>query len=146
MAERNTTAAAAILGLSAAVGLTGAGYFISTTVYKGRLASNTVTVKGFAERDVKADLAMWQIGYSITGGNLTDLYTQSTHNENALVSFLTQRGFAKDDIKSGNLQISDLLANQYRPNNIQEAQRYILRNTITVRSNDVALVDQTNTH
>src|SRR5262249_54060674 len=58
---------AAILGLSVAAGLTTAGYFVSQTMYKGRLASNAVTVRGFAEQDVRADLALWQIGFSVTG-------------------------------------------------------------------------------
>ena len=143
MDTKSNQAAAAILGLLVAIGLAAAGYFVSTTLYKARLASNTVTVKGFAERDVKADLALWQISYSITGGNLGTLYAQSSGNEAALTAFLVQKGFGKDEIKSGALQVTDLLANQYRANNVTEAQRYIISNTITVRSTKVALVDQT---
>lgn len=143
MAEKNRTIAAGILGLFVALGLSGAGYFVSTTIYKGRLASNTVTVRGFAEQDVKADLALWQIGYSLTGGNLAELYARSSASERMLVEFLTGRGFRMADIRTGNLQVTDLLANAYRSEHIAAAQRYILRSTITVRSDDVGLVDQT---
>lgn len=139
--ERNTPIAAAILGLCVAIGLAVAGYFVSGTLYKGKLASNAVTVKGFAERDVKADLALWQIGYSITGGNLADLYSQASNDEKTLIAFLTARGFKQDEIKPDGVHVNDLLSNAYRPNNVAEAQRYILGDTITVRSN-VALVDQ----
>jgi hypothetical protein len=142
MELRRDAAPAAVLGLLVCIGLALAGYFVSETFYKGRLASNTVTVKGFAERDVKADLALWQISYSITGGNLPALYAQSSANETVLVAFLSQKGFRKDEIKSGALQVNDLLANQYRGNNISEDQRYIISNTLTVRSTNVALVDQ----
>ncbi|MBV8536978.1 MAG: SIMPL domain-containing protein [Alphaproteobacteria bacterium] len=142
MFEKNTNLAAAILGVLVAVGLAVGGYFVSTTFYKGRLASNTVNVKGFAERDVKADLALWHIGYSLTGGNLADLYSRSSADEDTLIGFLVSKGFKKEDIKSGNLQVNDLFANNYRPNGVGEGQRYIIRNTITVRSQDVALVDQ----
>lgn len=142
MAEKATNLAAATLGVFVAVGLAAGGYFISTTLYKGRLASNTVTVKGFAERDVKADLALWQISYSKTGGNLSDLYSQSTRDEAALVEFLAKQGFKTEDIKPGQLQINDQFANNYRPNGVSEGQRYILRNAISVRSEDVGLVDQ----
>jgi len=141
--EKNRTIAAAILGVLVAIGLAAAGYFISDTLYKGKLASNTVTVKGFAERDVQADLALWQISYSATGGNLNDLYSQSNNDENTIIQLLTQKGFKKDDIRSSDAQINDLMANQFRANGVSENQRYILRNTITVRSNNVALVDQT---
>lgn len=135
--------AAAILGLSMAVGLAGAGYFISTTVYKGRLASNTVTVKGFAERDVRADLALWQISYSITGGKLDDVYARSHANEETLVAFLVQKGFRGEDIKPGNLNLTDLQANPYRPKDASDRARYILNENISVRSNDVDLVERT---
>jgi uncharacterized protein len=135
--------AAAVLGLAIAVGLAGAGYFISTTLYKGRLASNAVSVKGFAERDVKADLALWQIGYSLTGGDLADVYARSRANEEALIGFLTQKGFPKADIKSDNVEVTDLLANPYRPKDASEKDRYILKGTILVRSNDVERVDRT---
>jgi hypothetical protein len=43
--EFNSKIAAAILGFWVAAGLAGDGYFISYTVYKGRLASNAVTVR-----------------------------------------------------------------------------------------------------
>jgi len=145
MADKSKAAAAAVLGLFVALGLAGAGYFVSTTIYKGRLASNTVTVKGFAEQDVTADLALWQIGYSITGGRLADLHAQSSGHESTLVAFLTGKGFKPENIKAGNLQVTDLLANAYRSNTVAEGQRYILKNTITVRSEDVGLVDRTKT-
>ena len=141
MDERSHLPAALVLGVLVAIGLAAAGYFVSTTIYKGRAAANTVTVKGFAERDVKADLALWQISYSLTGGDLAQLYAQSSASEKTLTDFLVQKGFAKTEIKSGPVQLEDLLANQYRTNNIPADKRYILRNTISVRSNAVERVD-----
>jgi hypothetical protein len=140
---RNNAAAAAVLGLLLALGLAGAGYFVSTTVYKGRYASNAVTVKGFAEREVQADLALWQVGYSVTGDNLAELYQRSQAQEAVITGFLTQRGFAAADIKPRGVHVNDLLANPYRDRNAGHAQRYILDNAISVRSNDVMRVDET---
>ena len=143
MDERSRLPAALVLGVLVAIGLAAAGYFVSTTIYKGRLASNTVTVKGFAERDVKADLALWQISYSMTGGDLAQLYAQSSANEKTLTDFLVQKGFNRADIKTGNVSLEDLLANQYRTNGVTADKRYILKNNISVRSTDVARVDTT---
>lgn len=143
MDEKSRLPAALVLGVLVAIGLAAAGYFVSNTIYKGRAASNTVTVKGFAERDVKADLALWQISYSMTGGDLATLYAQSSANEKTLTDFLVQKGFAKAEIKTGTVQLEDLLANQYRTNNIPADKRYILRNTISVRSNAVERVEAT---
>lgn len=143
MPEKSKILAAAILGLLVAVGLALAGYFTSTTIYKGRYASNVVTVKGFSERDVKADVALWQIGFALTGANPAGLYSQSSADENTLVAFLMRKGFKKQDIKTGNMDLADHLANQYGAVKMPESQRYVLTDTITVRSNDVALVDET---
>lgn len=133
---------AAILGAFVAIGLATAGFFVSDTLYKGKRATNTVTVKGFAERDVKADLALWQIEYSMTGGNLADLYSQASANQKIITDFLITKGVRPSDIQPGALQVTDLLSNQYRQSGISEDRRYILRGGITVRSVDVALVDQ----
>jgi hypothetical protein len=141
MEEKNRLPAAAVLGLLVAIGLAVAGYFVSDTLYKGRAASNTVTVKGFSERDVKADLALWQFSYALTGGDLAQLYARSSENEKTLTDFLVQKGFSKAEIKPGSVQLEDLLANQYRANNITADKRYILRNTISVRSNAVERVE-----
>lgn len=143
MDEKSRLPAALVLGFLVAIGLAAAGYFVSNTIYKGRAASNTVTVKGFAERDVKADLALWQISYSLTGGDLAQLYAQSSASEKTLTDFLAQKGFAKTEIRTGTVQLEDLLANQYRTNNIPADKRYILRNTISVRSNAVERVEST---
>ncbi len=142
MAEKSSIVAAAVLGALLAVGLIGAGRFVSTTVYKGRLASNAVTVKGFAERDVKADLALWHIGYSVIGEDLADVYGRSRTGQDAVLGFLAQQGFKSEDIKADNLNVTDLLANPYRPKDTPATGRYILKNTISVRSRDVDLVDR----
>ena len=142
MEYRGNWAAAAVLGLAIAIGLAVAGFFVSTTLYKGRLASNTVTVKGFAERDVKADLALWTITETITGGDVAKLYAQADRDQKVLVGFLQQKGFTSQQIKAGVLQINDVFSNEFRAKDANPAERYILKNTITVRSNGVALVDQ----
>jgi hypothetical protein len=141
MEEKNRLPAAALLGLLVAIGLAVAGYFVSETLYKGRAASNTVTVKGFAERDVKADLALWQFSYALTGGDLARLYARSSENEKTLTDFLAQKGFPGAEIKLGSVRLEDLLANPYRTNTVSADKRYILRNTISVCSNAVERVE-----
>jgi hypothetical protein len=141
MSDKGFRIAAAILGVLMAAGIAGAGYFVSTTLYKGRLAANAVTVRGFAERDVKADLALWRIGFAITGGNLPDAYRRSQANAAALTGFLAQRGFKPDEISPADLRVTDQMANAYRPKDLTPGERYVLNTTISVRTADVARVD-----
>lgn len=132
--------AAFIFSALIALGLVIAGYFVSTTLYKAKFASNTVTVRGFAERDAKADLALWQISFSVTGDILSEVYQRNTDAENSINTFLGKKGFKKEDISAGKIGVTDLLADQYRSQNITSG-RYIIKNTITVRSAQVELID-----
>ncbi|MGI8841514.1 MAG: SIMPL domain-containing protein [Caulobacteraceae bacterium] len=141
MDDKTAKITAAILGGLLAVGLLGAGYFVSTTVLRGRMAGNAVTVKGFAERDVKADLALWTIGFSNTGGNLPDLYAKARADETAILTDLKSRGFDDKAINAQGVSLTDQAANQDRSKAVPETSRYTLAGTILVRSTDVARVD-----
>jgi uncharacterized protein len=141
MDDKTAKITAAILGGLLAVGLLGAGYFVSTTVLRGRMAGNAVTVKGFAERDVKADLALWTIGFSNTGGNLPDLYARNRADEAAILTYLRSRAFDDKAINAQGVNLTDQFANQDRSKVTPEASRYVLAEIILVRSTDVARVD-----
>ena len=63
---------AVILGL----GLAGAGFLIGRGFERGRSADRYVTVKGLAESLVTADLAVWPLRITATGGDLARVQEQ----------------------------------------------------------------------
>ena len=75
-----------------AAGLTLGGYFIGKGIADRNSGSRIISVKGLAEREVSATIAIWSIGYQSSGNDLkTD--TQS------VIEFLTQKhGFDAADI------------------------------------------------
>lgn len=137
MNDRSVQISAAILGGAVSVGLLGAGYFVSNTLYKGKLASNTVTVRGFAERDVRADLALWRIGVSDTGGDLPQVYSRTRADVAKVNAYLSRKGFRPQAVLGGDLEVTDLMANQYNAAKVDPDKRYLVKDTITVRSSDV---------
>ena len=62
-----------VSALLLAIGLAVAGYFVSGTLYKSKVALNTADVKGLAERRVEADTAYWSIQYSVGGSSEADV-------------------------------------------------------------------------
>jgi hypothetical protein len=136
----NKAISAGIFGGLVALGLLGAGYFVSNTLYKAKFASNTVTVRGFSERDAKADLALWQFNFSVTADTLAQAYAQAEANEKTIFDFLLAKGMKKENIKAGNISVTDLMADQYRSKDILTG-RFIVKDTITVRTNDVNVLD-----
>ena len=58
MKERNDLAAA-LIGIPLAIGIALAGWFVGHALFGARATERYVTVKGLAEREVGADLALW---------------------------------------------------------------------------------------
>jgi len=63
---RNGALAALILGVALALGVAAGGHLIGRGLYAARASERFVTVKGFAGREVPANLAMWPIVFSST--------------------------------------------------------------------------------
>jgi hypothetical protein len=114
---------------------------VSNSFLKARLLDRTVIVKGLAEKEISADLAIWPITIAATGNNLSEINKKIETDRATIISFLVDQGFNKEDISLGNYQLNDLMINSYRDSNIQNA-RYIINATIVLKSKDVDLVDK----
>lgn len=124
-----------------ALGLILGGFFPGYYYYKAKLDNNSVTVKGLSEMDVKADLAIWKLKFVITGKELFNAQKEITSQASEILAFLKQQGFTETEIKLGRIETNDLMANPYR-NNENNDMRFILSQTITVRSTNVDLVEE----
>lgn len=124
-----------------AIGLALGGFFPGYYYYISNRNNNTVTVKGLAEMDVSADLAFWKIKFKTTGDDLTALQQKMASDLGAIEAFLQKSGFSKNEIMIERINTNDLKTNPYRSSEITDS-RYILDQTITVRTTNVALVEQ----
>lgn len=124
-----------------AAGLFSAGFFPGWYYYQSKVNSNFVTVKGLAETNVKADLAIWNLKFVVTADNLTAAQQNIASQRGVIYEFLQQQGIAKAEISEGRVETNDLLANPYRSNN-DVASRFIVSQTITVRSGNVDIIDK----
>lgn len=119
-----------------ALGLTLGGFFPGYYYYHAKRDANTVTVKGLAEMDVKADLAVWEIKYVVTGNNVVEAQQEVDRQADIIEKFLLKNGIAAEEINLGRLETTDLMANPYRTNNDSNV-RFILNRTIVVKSENV---------
>ncbi len=118
--------------LIAAVGIALAGWFIGHGFVQGRMADRIVTVKGLAERDVMADLALWPIRFASTDNNLAVAQRKIEESQQAVFTFLQNNGMSRDQVELQQLQVNDLLTNPYRSGPMDS--RYIINATLMVRS------------
>ncbi len=138
-----TNTKAAILGLSIGLGILFAGLFISNALYKSRTADRFVTVKGLAEREVDADLAIWPITYKDAGNDLLALQKSIDDKRGIISKFLVEKGFKEEDINHSLPKITDTYTEGYYGNQQPQGPRYRIQKTVTLRSTNVALVKQT---
>lgn len=118
------------------------GYFIGNGVYQS-MAKRTVTVKGLAEKDVVADMAIWNIKISRVGGDLTALQSGVDSDLNKIKSFLKNAGFSTEEIQNLRIQVRDKFAG-YSDAELKSQKnegRYVIETGVMVRSNNVNLID-----
>ena len=136
------------LGLTGAIilglGIASAGYFIGDGWLRSKQLVRTVSVKGLAEKDVQADLAIWEIVYREVGNDLNQLNTKLQQDANIVVSFLKLQNFTDAEISRLTIRLEDRLANVYNQNNTSgnNEQRYIATAGIKLRSNNVLAVQK----
>lgn len=128
-----TTLVAAVV---VAVGVAAAGKFAGDGFRMGRAADRYVTVKGLAERTVTADLAVWPVRVTATGNDLGSVQSKVDQSVDALTVFLVGEGLPKEALERGRVEVTDLMANPYRPEGADKA-RYIIAQTVTVRTPEV---------
>lgn len=127
----STVAAGALVGL----GLAAAGGMIAAGLTDIRTGDRIVTVRGLAERDAKADLAILPLRFTQSGEDLAQVQTAIDADIGRVRAFLTAQGFKPADIDVGRLEVVDNNAREYGPQNVRA--RFILAQTINVRSTDV---------
>lgn len=118
-----------------ATGLCVAGYFAGKGFREGRAAERFVTVKGVAEREVEADTAIWSLTLVSTNNDLAAAQLQLKESHAKTLAFLQERGIAAESAETQNFEVIDRQADQWGPQG-EIASRYILRQTVVVRSDD----------
>jgi hypothetical protein len=134
MSTRNTL----ILGLSLLLAGGLLGWSLGNGALKVKSLDRTVTVKGLAEREVAADVAIWPIAFTAADNDLGALYLTLEKSSQEIEAFLTASGFGTAEITRNPPAVVDKLAQQYGNN---EARfRYSATQIVTVYSPRVVLV------
>lgn len=129
-----------IAGLFVAVGIASAGWFVKEGLMTFRKEDRVVSMKGLSERDVEADLSIWTISHSGTSNNLAELQQSIEKNQNIILDYFKNTGFAENELSIQPLQAQDLLAQPYRPDGVERG-RYIITQMITIRTADMDKMD-----
>jgi hypothetical protein len=130
------TVAAVILGISAIISAS----LISDGLTDMRTGDRYVTVKGVAEREVSADLALWPIRFVATGETLTDAQNKIRASRDAIIAFLKLQAIDTEAVELQRLDVTDTRANPYQ--DAGNKQKFIINQTLMVRSTDIEKIRQ----
>lgn len=126
---------AVILGLSA--------IFSASLLRDGLTGLKTgdryVTVKGVAEREVEADLALWPIRFIATGSTLEQAQKQARSSREAILAFLKLQAIDKESVELQRLDVTDTRANPYQS---EGEQKFIINQALMVRSTQIGRIRQ----
>lgn len=142
MNDARSTTAAAILGILLALGLAVGGFFIGNTLFRARAAERRVAVKGLSEREVPANLVLWPIVFNTVGNDLGAVQSEAESVASKIETFLKNQGFEPSEISRSAPRVTDYLAQGYRPEGREPAERYMVEMTTLLRTTKVDAVQK----
>jgi len=109
-----------------------AGLVIGGGIQRFRLADRSVTVKGVAERDVRADIALWPIRIVASGTELGPTQDKSAADQLIVRRFLASHGIDSSHVELLSLEVVDKRSNPYEGN--PSSARFAINATLVARS------------
>ena len=136
--EKNNILPALLLGGFLCTGLVYVGQTASTALLQMKAMERTVTVKGLAEKEVKANVAIWPINFTEVDNNLPKLYETVQQKTDRVVAFLKEQGFSDSEITVSLPSIEDRQAQGYVDPNVR--YRYSAKVNLSVYTPQIDLM------
>ena len=121
-----------------ALGLALAGWFVGHGFLRGRTATRYVEVKGLAEQEVAANLALWPLRFVTTGDDLAVTQAEISRDTREVFAFLARHAIDTAGVQLMALEVSDAEANRFQGE--RGGTRFVIQQTVMVRSNKPAVV------
>jgi hypothetical protein len=123
---------ATVRSLILALGIAFAGLLAGAGFARGRAADRYVTVKGVAEREVRADLAIWPLQLVGSDNDLATAQAKLARSVAGVRQFLARHGIDTTQAQLTGFSVADATTNQFSSD--RQATRYVIRETMIVRS------------
>jgi hypothetical protein len=121
-----------------ALGLAAAGWLAGAGLAASRAADRYVTVKGIAEREAQADLALWPLRLVVSDNDLNRAYARLSTQIGQVRAFLARQGIDTALVDLQAFSVSDASTNQYQQSGA--VIRFVINQTLMVRSDEPAKV------
>lgn len=143
--NKNFLNAMTILGLLLAIGMASAAFILGVQAKHAVSGQQSITVKGLAEKPIKADAAEWTINVAVSHDTQAGALQAVEKTRKVVEAFLQKQGFAKDawsmDVETlGPHYEETFVKNRYR----QVQKGYEAYQNVRVLSKDLAKIEAAN--
>lgn len=98
--------------------------------------SRTVSVRGLAEREVDADMAVWRLTFSLGGNDLPYLQKEILSKTSVIRKYLEDHSLDESDYAILSPEITDTTVNIYMDSN-RRGFKYVAKQTFLIRSTKI---------
>lgn len=143
--NKNFFNAMTVLGLLLAIGMASAAFILGVQAKRAVSGQQSITVKGLAEKPIKADAAEWIINVAVSHDTQAGALQAVEKTRKVVETFLQKQGFAKDawsvDVETLGLHYEEtFVKNRYR----QVQKGYEAYQNVRVVSKDLAKIKAAN--
>ena len=132
------------LGVLLAVGMSLSAFVLGMQAKHLGAGKQSISVKGLAERPVKADSAEWRIGVRTPGAGFAEALAKLRKDRLVLDQFLIKQGFDKGNLKEAVESVEpNMVEEETASGRTHHVQRgFIAKQEITVNSKDLVKIEQ----
>lgn len=88
-----------ILGIALALGFIISSFIIGGAIKTVKMANQSISVKGYAEKNISADLVVWRSNIIVRTATLAEGYDRLQADLKKVLDYLSSKGISKDMIK-----------------------------------------------
>ncbi|MBA7470467.1 hypothetical protein ES707_05754 [subsurface metagenome] len=127
----------ALFGLILAIGLIISTYLVTDVIRDVRLSHQIIKVRGYAEKIVESDLAIWEIYFGIRSENIKKGYPVIEDQKKQVLAFLKEQGVDQGEIHIFSMSINEQNKLDENANITNEIDFFQLQQIIEITSSDV---------
>jgi hypothetical protein len=124
------------------VGLFAIAVYAGHVVRDVRGAPRTVTVKGFAQRPIRSDFAIWTASLTARSPEMPKAYEGIEADRARVLAFLAEAGITPDQVSVSPVSINTLFRQGEQGYFTNQVELYELGQTFTLSSKDVARIER----
>lgn len=142
MSSDNGSGSNFLLGIALAIGLIVSAFIVSNTIKDVKTQNQTIEVKGYAEKEIRSDMAIWDATFQRFGFDQISAYYYMEEDLKKVKAFLDSKGIKESDVEISAVQSRTQFKMNEQGYSTNVIEGYILSQSISVKSLDVEKIDE----